>query len=242
MASSEPLDSQSLDKILWRHLSGLPYFRAFLRAVEDRFYQEVELPAPQLDLGSGDGHFASVAFARKPEFGLDPWVAPMLEAKTRDAYQMLVLGEGARDPGRGREFQLGHERFGTRTYPRHRPGDRGSCPGAQTGRKIRVLRPQSPLPRAAFHQAAARFPWIACIGSGLQPVLQPDRPSCTHRFTGCLARSIGECRNGNCRYLGLFPTQSAPNPRMGTCLRTTGMDFQKACLVSGFWCRNAGTW
>ncbi len=104
MASSEPLDSQVLDRILWRHLSGLPYFRAFLRAVEDRFYQEVELPAPQLDLGSGDGHFASVAFAHKPEIGLDPWAAPIREARTRDAYQMLVLGEGAQIPAADASF------------------------------------------------------------------------------------------------------------------------------------------
>jgi SAM-dependent methyltransferase len=104
MASGKPLDSQALDRILWRHLSSLPYFRGFLRAVEDRFYQEVDLPAPQLDLGSGDGHFASVAFDRQPEIGLDPWVEPMGEARIRSAYQMLVLGEGARIPAADASF------------------------------------------------------------------------------------------------------------------------------------------
>lgn len=92
------MDSQTLDKILWRHLSSLPYFRAFLRAVEDRFYQDIPLVAPVLDLGSGDGHFASVAFKHKVDVGLDPWVAPTKEARTRDAYEMLVLGEGAQIP------------------------------------------------------------------------------------------------------------------------------------------------
>jgi len=92
------MDSQQLDKILWRHLSSLPYFRGFLRAVEDRFYQEIDLPGPVFDLGSGDGHFASVAFERKLDVGLDPWVAPMKEARTRDAYRLLVLGEGAQIP------------------------------------------------------------------------------------------------------------------------------------------------
>lgn len=92
------LDRQELDKILWRHLSSLPYFRGFLRAVEDRFYQDIDLPEPVFDLGSGDGHFASAAFERKISVGLDPWVAPMREAQPRDAYRLLVLGEGAHIP------------------------------------------------------------------------------------------------------------------------------------------------
>jgi SAM-dependent methyltransferase len=66
--------------------------------VEDRFYQDMDLQSPVLDLGSGDGHFASVAFNKKIDVGLDPWVAPMKEAKGRDTYQMLVLGEGAQIP------------------------------------------------------------------------------------------------------------------------------------------------
>jgi hypothetical protein len=92
------MNSTQLDEILWRHLSSLPYFRAFLRAVEDRFYQEITLPTPILDLGSGDGHFASVAFENPLDVGLDPWVAPTLEAKGRDVYRLLVLGEGAQIP------------------------------------------------------------------------------------------------------------------------------------------------
>ena len=92
------MNSTQLDDILWRHLSSLPYFRGFLRAVEDRFYQELILQAPVLDLGSGDGHFASVAFHQQLDMGLDPWPAPMKEARQRNAYRLLVLGEGARIP------------------------------------------------------------------------------------------------------------------------------------------------
>ena len=92
------MDKNQLDKILWRHISSLPYFRAMLRAVEDRFYQDIELPEPVFDLGSGDGHFAFVAFEEKLAVGLDPWVSPTLEAKDRDAYRLLVLGEGAHIP------------------------------------------------------------------------------------------------------------------------------------------------
>ena len=92
------MDSRKLDTILWRNISSLPYFRGFLRAVEDRFYQEIDLPRPVFDLGSGDGHFASAAFDERLDVGLDPWVAPMKEARSRDAYRLLVLGAGARIP------------------------------------------------------------------------------------------------------------------------------------------------
>ncbi len=92
------MNKQQLDEILWRHLSGLPYFRALLRAVEDRFYQDIDLPEPVFDLGSGDGHFASVAFEKKLAVGLDPWIPPTLEAKGRNAYRLLVLGEGSHIP------------------------------------------------------------------------------------------------------------------------------------------------
>lgn len=86
------------EDILWRHLRDLPYFRAMVRAVEDRFYQGLELPAPVLDLGCGDGHFTSVAFDHPLDVGLDPWWEPLLEANTRHAYRMLVRSDGAKIP------------------------------------------------------------------------------------------------------------------------------------------------
>lgn len=86
------------DEILWRHLRDLPYFRAMVRAVEDRFYQGLELPGPVYDLGCGDGHFASRAFDRPLDVGLDPWWGPLLESKERKAYKMLVRSDGAKTP------------------------------------------------------------------------------------------------------------------------------------------------
>jgi SAM-dependent methyltransferase len=53
------------DDLLWQHLKDLPAFRALLRAVEARFYQDLlPLEEPVLDVGCGDGHFAAVAFPR----------------------------------------------------------------------------------------------------------------------------------------------------------------------------------
>jgi len=78
---------------LWQQISSLPYFRGLLRAVEARFYENIELPSPSLDLGCGDGHFASLAFDRKLEVGLDPWEKPLREAETRGVYGKVVLSE-----------------------------------------------------------------------------------------------------------------------------------------------------
>jgi SAM-dependent methyltransferase len=83
---------------LFLHLRDLPYFRALLRSVEATFYQNLDLPAPTLDVGCGDGHFASLTFDRKIEAGLDPWTAPLREAGLRHCYQLLVQADGSQTP------------------------------------------------------------------------------------------------------------------------------------------------
>jgi SAM-dependent methyltransferase len=83
---------------LYLHLRDLPYFRGMLRAVEAQFYQELELPAPTLDVGCGDGHFATIAFERKLEVGLDPWGGPIRQAARLGGYRSLVQADGGRAP------------------------------------------------------------------------------------------------------------------------------------------------
>jgi SAM-dependent methyltransferase len=83
---------------LFLHMRDLPYFRALLRAVESRFYQQRPLPAPVYDVGCGDGHFASITFESKIDAGLDPGHAPIHEARSRGAYRTLVEADGARAP------------------------------------------------------------------------------------------------------------------------------------------------
>jgi len=95
--SSLPIPPRD-DTILWRHLKDLPYFRAMVRAVEDSFYQGLELPGPVFDLGSGDGHFASAAFRHPIDDGLDPWWEPLYESRLRRAYRLLIQADGARIP------------------------------------------------------------------------------------------------------------------------------------------------
>jgi len=88
----------STPDFLAQHLRDLPYFRALLRAVEARFYQDIPLPAPTLDVGCGDGHFAGLAFERPLEVGLDPWWPPLLEAAGRKSYRSLLRADAGRMP------------------------------------------------------------------------------------------------------------------------------------------------
>ena len=77
-----PSSTQKKD-FLWLQLRDLPYFRGVLRAVESRFYQDIELPRPVLDLGCGDGHFVTVTFDTPIDFGIDPWTGPVHQAVGR---------------------------------------------------------------------------------------------------------------------------------------------------------------
>src|SRR3989304_2003158 len=80
---------------LWLNLRELPYFRATLRSVEARLMSQVELPPPVLDLGSGDGHFASVTYDHGLDVGIDPSIRPLREASRRSAYRLLIQADGA---------------------------------------------------------------------------------------------------------------------------------------------------
>jgi SAM-dependent methyltransferase len=83
------------DDFLWRHLKDLPAFRALLRAVEARFYQDLlPLEGPVLDVGCGDGHFASVTFPRRLATGIDPAAAVLREALAWGAYDLLAQAMG----------------------------------------------------------------------------------------------------------------------------------------------------
>jgi SAM-dependent methyltransferase len=95
------------DDFLWQNLKDLPAFRALLRAVEARLYQRLlPLEEPVLDIGCGDGHFASVAFPAPLTAGIDPAATALLEARGRGAYGLLTQSLGGALP-----FADGH--FGT---------------------------------------------------------------------------------------------------------------------------------
>ncbi len=92
---------------LFLQISSLPYFRAFLRAIESSYYQDLPLPSPIYDVGCGDGHFASLTFDNKLDVGLDPWHNPIHEAKSFGAYKSLVEADGALAPFPSNHFASG---------------------------------------------------------------------------------------------------------------------------------------
>ncbi len=80
---------------LWENLKRLPYFRSFLRAVESRFYEDISLKEPVLDVGCGDGIFAEITFAEKITVGFDPSLQSLCEPANRKAYDNILQAEGA---------------------------------------------------------------------------------------------------------------------------------------------------
>ncbi len=92
---------------LFLQMRDLPYFRALLRSVESSFYQDLPLPAPVYDVGSGDGHFASLTFDQKIDVGLDPWHGPIHQSKQYGAYKLLVEADGAHSPFPSNHFASG---------------------------------------------------------------------------------------------------------------------------------------
>jgi SAM-dependent methyltransferase len=83
---------------LWEQISGMPYFRGLLRAVEARFYQDFKLESPTLDLGCGDGHFVTIAFDKPLDVGIDPWTGPVHQAVRRGGYRLVIQGNGDQMP------------------------------------------------------------------------------------------------------------------------------------------------
>jgi SAM-dependent methyltransferase len=95
---SDPRALAAGKDFLWLHLRELPYFRSILRAVEARFYQGLDLPKPILDVGCGDGHFATVVFDSPIDVGIDLHLPSLREANRRGAYRLLLDTDGTRLP------------------------------------------------------------------------------------------------------------------------------------------------
>ena len=89
---------------LKENLADLPYFRALLRAVESRFYQNFNFESPVLDLGCGDGHFASVNFKKFLLTGIDSEWSTLLEAQKVKRFNFLLNSKGDGLPFKNQEF------------------------------------------------------------------------------------------------------------------------------------------
>ncbi len=81
-------------------LESMAPHRALLRSVECRFMSSVELVHPVLDIGCGDGHFASIAYSEPIDVGLDPMERDLQEAAALrpNVYRDVVRGSATSLP------------------------------------------------------------------------------------------------------------------------------------------------
>jgi hypothetical protein len=133
------IENRQSKDFLFLQLRDLPYFRAFLRAVESSYYQNLPMPAPVYDVGCGDGHFASLTFDQKIDVGLDPWHGPIHEAKKFGAYKSLVESDGSRCPVPFGILLERIQQLGPRTHPAHRRCPEGDRPRAEKGCAVLFL-------------------------------------------------------------------------------------------------------
>jgi len=80
------------------HLTSLPLHRALLRSVECRLLARYRYDRPILDVGCGDGHFASVLFPDGVDAGIDPSPASISEARRRGVFRDLKVASACALP------------------------------------------------------------------------------------------------------------------------------------------------
>jgi SAM-dependent methyltransferase len=100
------LSSAEPDYLKTQLLTMAPH-RALLRSIESRFMAAVPLQHPVLDVGCGDGHFASVTYTEPIDVGMDPWERDLAECAMfrPSVYQELVLASATEMPFADESFQ-----------------------------------------------------------------------------------------------------------------------------------------
>jgi SAM-dependent methyltransferase len=171
---------------LTRHLRDLPYFRALIRAVEAAFYRDLDLPAPTLDVGCGDGHFASLAFDRSIDVGLDPGRDPLREAGRRGAYRLLVEADAGAAPFADQTFASAFSNSVLEHIPHVE---------AVLADVARVLRPGAPfcfcVPNERYLSELSIARLLRLGRSGSTPPFPPSlsvKGGWGDRYTGCFRR------------------------------------------------------
>ena len=99
-------DDSTLDDYLHRNLKTMPAFRALLRAVEACFYRGMALPEPVLDVGCGDGTFASEAIGVPILAGMDVKFRELSRTDGQESYEAFVQA-------RAQEMPFANSSFGS---------------------------------------------------------------------------------------------------------------------------------
>lgn len=91
-------------ELLRAHLREMPLHRVIIRSIEARILSETDYPRPILDVGCGDGHFATVVFPEGVDVGLDPGMEETVESRGRGAYRLVVRASSTAMPFASHSF------------------------------------------------------------------------------------------------------------------------------------------
>lgn len=100
MTDQQPASAAPPPDYFSRHLQDMAPHRAILRAVECKLMGRVPLRPPILDIGCGDGHFASIAYDQPIDVGIDVLARDLPEAAARGprVYRQVLFADATRLP------------------------------------------------------------------------------------------------------------------------------------------------
>lgn len=94
------------DTYLRKFCQVAPVALSIVRACEGELFSNVKIEHPCLDIGCGDGLFASVVFDEELDVGLDIQHSELQIARESGAYKMLVRANACRIPFPDNHFKL----------------------------------------------------------------------------------------------------------------------------------------
>ena len=174
-----PINRNS-DDFLWRQLKTIPAFKALLRAVESRFYQQVDLPQPTLDIGCGDGHFAQMTFDEPIAASIDCWWGPLKKAQRSGMYDLPLQANGDQLPFPDKTFASAFSNSVLEHIPDIQPVLNEVGRVLQTGAPFVIT-----VPSDCYTEFLGGAGFLEGLGSGghgrwLPPFLQPHFAPCPH--------------------------------------------------------------
>ncbi len=94
-----------ISEYLRRYMEVAPVALSVVRAAECELFSQQEIISPSMDIGSGDGLFASIAFEHKIDVALDLSPRELELARNKDAYRLYVTANAGRIPFLDDTFQ-----------------------------------------------------------------------------------------------------------------------------------------
>ncbi len=143
-----------------KYLREAPISQALWRSIECRCYSQLPLRRPLLDIGTGDGTFASLFFKGRVDAGIDHDIHQLRLARKKRAYKTLRLAQANGLPFKNNSFKtvlsncvIEHVADQQATFDEIR----------------RVLKPGGRLyftVPSAFREVYSPFPWLRYLGLG----------------------------------------------------------------------------